>query len=444
MKILIAGSGDTGTHLAKMLSSENQDVVLMSTDREYLAGLDSSYNIMVSVGDAVSVEDLCNSGVEDTDLFVAVTPYETINITACQLAHHLGARQCVARIENECFLDDGIAEMFARSGVSTLIYPESLVAQELYEYLSKNWMSKWIDLHDGELNMTGIKLREGSPGVGKAIKDLQLEEKYFHIAVIRRNGDLIIPRGDDFLIKNDTLFIVLKPENLERLAEVAGQERLDAKHIMIAGGGKITDLLCGMASDEYDITVIEPDKERAQMLAEKYSGITVVNAGTRELSVLKEEQIDKMDIFMALTGSDEANIVGCMVAKESGVKRTVAQIEDISYIGEAENLWIDKVVNKKLITSASIIRSVLGSDIKVGNVFSLTDAEVAEIEVHEGSKITKAPVMDLRLPKELTLGGMIRHGRGMIIEGRTELKAGDKVIVILRTGSLLKAERLFR
>ena len=126
------------------------------------------------------------------------------------------------------------------------------------------------------------------------------------------------------------------------------------------------------------------------------------------------------------------------------MKRTVAQIEDISYIGEAENLWIDKVVNKKLITSASIIRSVLGSDIKVGNVFSLTDAEVAEIEVHEGSKITKAPVMDLRLPKELTLGGMIRHGRGMIIEGRTELKAGDKVIVILRTGSLLKAERLFR
>ena len=129
MKILIAGSGDTGTHLAKMLSSENQDVVLMSTDREYLAGLDSSYNIMVSVGDAVSVADLCNSGVEDTDLFVAVTPYETINITACQLAHHLGARQCVARIENGCFLDDGIAEMFARSGVSTLIYPQSLVAQ---------------------------------------------------------------------------------------------------------------------------------------------------------------------------------------------------------------------------------------------------------------------------------------------------------------------------
>jgi trk system potassium uptake protein TrkA len=444
MKILIAGSGDTGTHLAKMLADENQEVTLMGSDNDYLEGLDSLCNIMVALGNPESVGDLRKAGAASTDLFVAVTPHQAVNITSCQIAAALGAAQCVARVESGDVLDKSISHIFSRAGVQTLVYPEQLVAREIISFMERNWMSKYLDLHPGQLNMVAVKLRDEAPVSGKALRDLWQGNQPFHVALIRRGRHLIIPRGDDLMLRGDTVYFIVKPENIAKLAQATGEADVKIRNVMIAGGGKITSMICRDAGDRYRFTVIEPDRRKAREIAERFPDVTVVNASSRQLSVLHEEELGKMDIFVALTESDESNIVGCMVAKEAGVKKTVAQVEDISYIAEAENLWIDKVVNKKLITSAAILRRILDKDIKVGNLFSLEDADVAEIEVRDGARIARAPVKDLSLPAELTLGGMIRHGRGDIIGGSTRLMPGDHVMVIFRPGALLKVHHLFR
>lgn len=444
MKILIVGSGDTGTHLAKMLADENQEVTLMGSDKDYLEGLDSLWNIMTVPGNPESVDDLCRAGAAETDLFVAVTPHQSVNLLSCQLASLLGAGRCVARVEASDIISPRVAGMFERCGVGTLVYPEHLVADELIGFMGRNWMSRYFDIHPGELNMAAVKLHESAPVNGKALRELWDGAPRFHVALIRRGRKLIIPHGDDRLLYGDTIYFVVKPGEMMTVARATGEAEVAVKNVMIAGGGKITSLICSKGKGRYRFTVVEPDRGMARELAERHPEVTVVNASARQLSVLKEEEIAKMDIFLALTESDESNIVGCMVAKEMGVKKTVARIEDLSYIAEAENLWIDKVVNKKLITSGEILRQVLNCDMKVGSLFSLEDADVAVIEVHEGSRISKAPVMELNLPAELTLCGLVRDGRGEIITGSSHLQAGDRVMVIFRSGSLLKVRRLFR
>lgn len=444
MKILIAGSGDTGTYLAKSLSYENQDVVMMSTDKEYLAGLDSSHNLMVNIGRADSVPDLVSAGADSADLFIAVTPSESVNLVACQIARFLGAKNCVARIENKYLLEKRVSEMFSSHGVDTLIYPEKLVASEIMAFIDRNWVTKWFELHAGELVLAGVRINAGSEICGKQLKDLQPISGFFHVAAIRRRRKLIIPHGDDFLLDGDLAYFTIRPENEAQLARITGHTVRKLKNVMVSGGGKITYLLAEMMRGRCNMTIIEPDRERCTLLAETYPDVTVVNAEVKDFSALREEEISGMDLFLALSDSTETNIVACMVAKEFGVKRTVVQIEDIPYMWEAENLGIDKIVNKKLTTTGAILKYILGLDIQVGHILSLEDAEVVEIEVNKGARITGAPVKDLKLPSGLTLGGLIREGKGMLISGSTEIIPGDRVMVFFTPGSLLKVRHLFK
>ncbi len=444
MKILIAGSGDTGTHLAKMLADENQEVILMGSDKDHLDGLDSLCNIMTVEGNPESVDDLIKAGAGKVDLFVAVTPHQSVNLTSSLLAADLGAGKCVARVESCDTLRDNISRLFFRNGIQTLVYPELLVADEILTFMERNWISKFLDIHPGQLNMVTVKLTESAPVNGKTLKQLWSGEHNFHVALIRRGKELIIPHGDDCLLHGDTVYFVVKPSDLMKIADATGKRGVEVKNIMITGGGKIASMICEKGVSKYKFTVIEADRTRARRFAERFPEVTVVNANPCQLSVLREEEVGKMDIFIALTDSDETNIVSCMVAKEAGAKKTVAQIEDLSYITEVENLSIDKVVNKKLITSGAILRQVLNSDIKVGSLFSLEDADVAEIEVLPGARIARTQIKNLNLPPELTLGGLIRQGQGEIIMGSTQLCQGDRVLVIFRPGALLKVRSLFR
>ena len=444
MKILIAGNGATGIYLAKQLSAEKQEVVLLGTDKNTLDQLDSSYNIMTMKGDMLNPADLKEAGVERAGLFVAVCPHQTINLTACQLARQLGAGCTVARIDNEWFLSDYLSKLFKHTGVDTLVYPEKLVAEEILGYVDQNWLTKYVPIHTGQLIVGGVKVAEESPMAGSKLRDLTPGERHFHIGLVRRGKRFVIPRGDDSLMAGDTIYFISRPEHAPEVAALTGPLNIKVKNIMIAGGGKITRMICRLNNGRCHITVLEPDPDRAYALADEFPDVTVVNASPHQLTVLHDEEIAKMDLFLGLTESDETNIVGCMVAKEAGTKKTIAAIEDFTYIAEAERLWIDKVVNKKLITSAAIMRYILGDTVKVGEFFSMEDADVVEIEVKEGAKITEACVKDLSLPAGMTFGGLIRHGRGMIISGDTQLKVADRVLVIFQTGMLLKVQKLFK
>lgn len=443
MNIIIMGSGDTGTHLAKMLSYENQDVVLMSPSREDLESIDASYNLMTAQGEATSVADLERAGVSGADLYIAVTRGGCENIVSCQLASCLGAGRTVARVESEDFITDRMAARFAANGIDTLVYPEGLVAEEIDGFILRNWVVKWFQFMSGQLLLAAVRMAPEAPGCGRALKDLHPDGRKFHVAGIKRGGTLLIPGGNDILSPGDVVYFIMHPEQADDVAYLTGQREYRMRNIMIAGGGKICRGLCGRLKGRCNLTVVDPDRAVCRALAEEFPGLTVVNAATNDMGTLREEGIGRMDMFIALSDDAPSNIVACMMAKEFGVRRTVAQIEDLQYMSEAERLGIDKVVNKKLITSGSILRSILGRGARVESLLALGDAEVADIEVPEGARITRDPVRSLGLPAQITLGGMMRDGKGMLVEGDTRLCPGDRVMVFFRPGAMQQVERLF-
>lgn len=444
MNIIIAGSGDTGTHLAKMLSEEHCDVVLMSTDSEYLETIDASFNLMTLYGDATCVADLQRAGVAECDLFVAVTPVSDTNMVACQLASILGAGRTIARVGCSDYLRPEVAAGFSRAGVEQLVYPETLVADEIVDFIRHNWVLHWYAVQGGELILAGVRIDEDAPGVGSCLKNLHPDGRIFHVAAIRRGGEILIPRGDDLLMAGDTIYVVMRPDHVIDVAGICGKRDEEMKSVMVTGAGAITGELASRLQGHCKLTIIDPDKEACRRLAEDYPKATVVCAPAHDISVQREEGLADTDLFIALSNDPPSNIVACMMAKDAGAKRTVAQIEAIQYIAEADRLGVDKTVNKKLITSGRILRIILGLGARVESVMALGDAEVADIIVDEGARITSAPVMDLKLPHQITLGGLLRQGRGQLVEGKTRILPGDRVLVFFRVGALNKVEYWFK
>lgn len=444
MNIIIAGSGDTGTHLAKMLSEEHCDVVLMSTDSEYLERIDTSFNLMTLYGDATSVDDLRRAGVARCDLFVSVTPVSDTNMVACQLASILGAGRTIARVGCSDYLQPGVAAGFERAGVGQLVYPETLVADEIVEFIRHNWVQQWYEVNGGELLLVGIRIGADAPVTGRRLKDLHPHGRRFHIAAVRRRGEIVIPRGDDAIAEGDTVYIVLRPEHADEVALLCGRRNRRVKSVMVAGAGAITRELALRLHGRCALTILDADRDACRRLAEEFPKATVVCAPSYDLAAQKEEGLADTDMFIALSNDPPSNIVACMMAKDAGVRKTVAQTEAIQYISEAERLGVDKTVNKKLITSGRILRIILGLGARVESVLALGDAEVADITVPEGARITRGPVMDLRLPRQITLGGMLREGKGRLVEGSTRILPGDRVLVFFRDGALSKVDYWFK
>lgn len=444
MRIVIAGDGDTGTHLANTLSVENQDVVLLGNNSAHLAELENACNLITYAGSAVSVRDLISCGVQDSGLFVAVTADENANLVAAQLAKRCGAKRCVARVDNPEFLKSPSRELFRDNGVDLLIYPERLAADEIITFIHHNWVRDWFDVHAGELIVVGVRIHRDSMLTGKKLKDAVTGPRFFHVCALKRGDEIMIPRGDTEISAGDILYFTVLLGDTGRLCSVCGGRQHKIRKIMITGGGRITENLLSSISQDYEITVIESDRERCRYIASRFPQVVVVNTGASDVATLKDEGIGGYDMFLALTGSSEKNIVSCMVAREHGVSRTVARIEDLQYIPEAESLSISKIINKKLLNISNIINSLIRSDVDETKCMLLDSAEIIKLKACEGSKIVARPIFQLTLPHGITIGGLIRDGKGMLVEGRTQIMPGDQVIVFCYNGSLSKVERLFR
>lgn len=442
MRIIIAGDGDTGSHIARTLSVESQDIVLMGTDRAHLAALDAEGNFITYDGSPLSRANQLACGVDMADLFVAVMPSETVNIVACQIAKNCGARRCVARIDSPEFYSEHA--LLASTGVDKTIYPERLVAEEIVRFIEHNWVNDWIELHGGHLLVVGVRMQKEGSLCGRMLKEVGGNPRLFHVAAIKRGDNLIIPRGDDVLAEGDTVYFTVLPKNYDSLQEVCGRKSSRVKRIMITGAGRVTENLLTLLGGRCNVTVIDPDRERCDIIAARFPEVVAVNARANDISTLKDEGIEKCDMLLALTGSSETNIVSCMVAREHGVAKTVARIEELQYLPEAESLSIDKIINKKLLNAGNILSELLEGNMSVTRCMSLSVAEITEIVAREGSKIVSAPVSELSLPRRLTVGGIIRDGEGMLVEGRTQIMPGDYVVVFYEPGSLNKVSRYFR
>lgn len=443
MKIVIAGAGEVGSHLAKLLSREEQDITLIDDDAYKLDSISSNYNLMTFQGSPTSFESLRSAGVEHADLFIAVTPFETRNIMSCAIAKSQGARRTVARIDNYEYMREVNSDFFSGLGVDSLIYPEYLAAQEIITALQRNWVRHWFELHTGEIILVGVKLRDNAKLIGMQLKEFAKVQHHFHVSAIKRRHETIIPRGDDYILSNDILYFTTTRDHVDELLDLCGKRHRSIKKVMIMGGSRIAIRLVKMAGDRYRFKIIDNDRQRCQKLAERVPEAQIIYGDARDVETLRDEDIADMDAFIALSESSETNILSCLTAKEFGVPKTIAEVENIQFISEAEGLNIGTVVNKKLLASSKIFQMMIDADSSSSKCLALADAEVAEIEAKPGSKITKAAVKDLKLSRSMTIAGLIRDGVGQLVSGNTVICPGDHVLVFCLTGSIHKIEKLF-
>ena len=445
MKIIIAGAGAVGTHLAKLLSRERQNITLMDDNEERLSMLSSNFDLMTVVASPTSINGLENVGARDADLFIAVTPDESRNMTACMLASNLGAKKTVARIDNYEYLLPRNKDFFHKLGVDSLIYPEMLAAKEIVSSIRMSWVRQWWEFYGGALILIGTKMREKAEILDVPLYKLGGPTLPYHIVAIKRGNETLIPRGDDAIRMNDIVYFTTTRKYLPYVRKVTGKEDyVDVRNVMIMGGSRIAVRTAQYVPDYMQLKIVDNDLNRCNRLTELLDDKTmIINGDGRDMDLLVEEGLKNTDAFVALTGNSETNILACLAAKRMGVSKTVAEVENIDYIGMAESLDIGSVINKKMITASHIYQMMLDADVSNVKCLTFANADVAEFTVKAGSLITKHPVKDLGLPKGMTIGGLIRNGEGIVVMGDTLIQPGDHVVVFCLSMMIKKIEKFF-
>lgn len=443
MKIVIAGAGNVGRHLAKLMARENMDIVIMDKEPERFMDLAENYDLMTMQGSSTSIHDLKEAGVGDADLFVAVTPSESVNTTSCIFANSLGAKKTLARIDNYEYLLPKNKEIFEKIGVNYLIYPEVLASEEIIESLKTSWLRQRMYFCNDALELVAIKIRSNASILNKKFSTGFFNHEKYRIVAIKRKNETIIPKGDDLVLVNDIIYVMLPPENIEFLREESGKEDYPIKNIMISGGSRIAQKTVQSLPKNINIKILERDREKSHLLAEKLEDTLVINADGRDIEVLLEEGIKEVDAFVAVSDNSEENILACLSAKRFGVKKTIAEVENIDYITLAESMDIGTVINKKMIAASYIYQLTLDADVLNVKNLTLVNAEIVEFVAKKGSKITKKPIKDLKLPENVNIGGVIRDEVGVVVFGNTQIMPDDHVIVFCMSTAIRKLESFF-
>ena len=445
MKIIIAGAGNVGTHLAKLLSNEKQDIILIDDDEEKLSTLSENFDLLTVPISPTSIIGLKDVGIKEADLFIAVTPDESRNITACILANNLGAKKTVARIDNFEYLLPKNKEFFQKLGVNSLIYPEMLAAKEIVDSLHISWVHQWWEFCNGELILIGVKILDSAEILNIPLHQLGGQDTPYRIVAIKRKDETIIPWGDDSVQLKDIVYFTTTRKYIQYIRKITGNEDYaDVRNVMIMGGSRIAIRTSQNVPDYMQVKIIESNTNRCNHLTEVLNDKNlIINGDGRDMELLMQEGLKNTEAFVALTGNSETNILSCLAAKQMGVNKVIAEVENIDYIHMAESLEIDTVINKKMIAASHIYQMML--DVDISNVKSLTfaNAEVAEFIVKEETKVTKHKIKDLGLPKGANIGGMVRNGKGILVTGDTQIQANDHVIVFCLDMTIKKIEKFF-
>ena len=446
MKIIIIGAYAIGTHLARLLSRNNDDITIIDDDGERLAQIGSDFDLMTMEASPSSINTLTDAGVAAADLFISVTPSQSLNINTCIIAHALGARKTVAKISDAEFTAEDKKEFFKRLGIDELIYPEILAARDLISGLKMSWVRQRWDVHDGALVMLGIKLREACEILNKPLREISGPNDPYHVVAIKRGTDTIIPGGNDKLELYDLAYFMTTRQYIPYIRKIVGKEHyVDVKNVMVMGGGTTAVRAVQTMPEYMDVKVIEMNPERCEYLNDILDNdkTLIINGDGRDIPLLTEEGIKNTQAFVALTGNAETNILACLTAKRLGVRKTVAMVENLDYASMAESLDIGTIINKKAIAASRIYQMMLDADVMNVTFLMSANADVAEFIPKEGSKVTRKPVKDLGLPPGMTIGGLVRDNVGMLVSGNTQIQAGDSVVVFCHGQNMKKIERLF-
>src|SRR3712207_3088619 len=445
MKIIIAGAYAIGTYLAKLLSRNNNDIILMDDDAERLEQLGTDFDLMTLCASCTSIQALKDAGIEKADLFIAVTPNESRNMTSCTLAQALGAKKTVAKIDNYEYTQPELEQFFKKLGVTSLIYPEMLAATDINNGLKMSWVRQRWDVHGGALVMLGIKLRETCEILNEPLKNISGPNDPYHVVSIKRGDETIIPNGNDELKLYDLAYFMTTRQYIPYIRKIVGKEHyVDVKNVMVMGGGRTAVRAVKTMPEYMDVKIIEMDEKRCEQLNTLLDDDTMVIYGDgRDISLLVEEGVKNTQAFVALTGNTETNILACLTAKRLGVRKTVAMVENMDYVSMAESLDIGTIINKKAIAASHIYQMMLDANVQNVRFLMNANADVAEFIPSEGAKVTLKPVKDLGLPYGVTIGGLVRKGEGILVSGNTQIEAGDSVMVFCHNTNMKKIENLF-
>ncbi|WP_298780590.1 Trk system potassium transporter TrkA [uncultured Polaribacter sp.] len=447
MKIIIAGAGDVGFHLAKLLSYESQDTYIIDFDGEKLNYINNHLDVITRKGDATSIKLLKEIGIDKADLLIAVTDSQNTNFTISVIGKSLGAKKTIARIDNPEFLNNCEVD-FKKFGLDFMISPQELAADEIKMLLNQSSFNDTVAFENGLFNVMGTALDYKSPLIDLTVKEAK--EKFFAVdfitIAIKREGisQTIIPRGDTVYHQNDQVYFSVPNHSIEKLYPIIGKDHVTIKNVMILGGSSVGEKTArNLCKDNFKVKLIEKNREKAENLAEDLNNTLVINGDGRNLELLEEENIREMDAFIAVTGNTETNIMSCLVAKSKGVKKTIALVENMDYIDISQTIGIETLINKKLIAASNIFKHIRkGEILALANLHNI-DAEVFEFEVQPNAKVTEKPIRDLRFPREAVFGGIIRDGKALMSFGNMQIQNGDKVIVFCLPEAISTVEGLF-
>ncbi len=431
MKIILAGAGAVGAHLAKMLSNENHEITVLDTDPERLKLVGSTLDVLTLEGSATSIGLLKEAKIKKADLFVAVTQTEATNIAAAVIGKQLGAKKTIARIDNQEYLYPDNKEMFIGLGIDYLIYPEKIAAKEIVGLLSQTSTSDVVDFSGGKLHLYAFKLDGNAPIINKSLIEVSSPGEFleYRAVAITRNSETIIPHGQDRFQIGDLVYVISNKGGVKNLLRYTGKENYEVRNIMIMGGSRIGVRAARDLGDQHYVKLIESDREKSYKISNALDNALVINGDGSNVELLAQEGLAKMDAFVAVTGNSETNILSCLLAKRMGVKKTIAEVENIDYIPLAENIGIDTIINKKLITASRIFRFTMSTEVSTIKCLTGTDAEVMEFIAKPDSPVTLKKLRDIEFPEGAIIGGVIRSDGGVIANGNTEIKPGDHVVV---------------
>ena len=448
MKIIIAGAGEVGSHLAKMLSNESNDLTIIDTKESNLNNLAQIADVVTVLGNPTSISVLEQAGAANADLFIAVSPAQEqdVNLISALLAKKMGCKKVTARINNNEYMHHENKLLFTELGIDLLFYPEKIASYEISDLLKQTGTTEFMEFGRGMLQMVVFRLDDGAPLIQKHVYDmLKLgNESPFKPVAISRDGNTLIPNRDTKFLENDLVFVICTRDGVKQAMSYSGKHEIDIKKLMIVGGGRIAELLARKMADSVEqIKIIEQKKERCEYLAETLDNTIIINGDGRNTDLLIEEDVKDFDAFVAVTSSSETNILACVAAKKMGVPETIAEVENIEYIKLAEGMGVDAVINKKLSTAGRIFRFTLSNKVRSIKCLNGSDAEVLEFIVNPDSAITKEPIKDLHFPKEAIIGGYIRGNESFIANEYTVIKPYDRVVVFALPHVLSKVNNFF-
>ena len=447
MRVIVIGAGEVGFDVARILSLEQHDVVVVDVDGEALEAVRERLDVLTIQGSGTSADVLADCGVRQADMMIAVTNVDEVNIIACMLADRLGVPTTIARVRSDELTRTKSVLRAVDFGIDLIIQPEESAAAEIARLIRRASATDVLAFADERLQLVGVRIDAQSPAIGKTLQGLAIENPgtTFRVMAISRGARTLLPGGNETIQKGDQVFVMTRPKDVPHVTKALGKSDDRIQSVMILGGAQIGEKIARHFKDDKNkrIKLIEPDREAAERIAEELPDVLVIHGDAGDIDLLATEGLGEMDAFVAVTGDEESNLVTCLIAKHLGVQKTVALLSKAAYIPLSQTIGLDAAVSKKLAVSREILRFLRGKHVRsVATVHGL-DAEILEIEAKPRSPVTKRKLMDLKVPKGMLVSAVMNGKHVEIATGETEILAGDRAIVFVLPNHLADAEKFF-